>query len=199
MAAKLHYYYGAMNSTKTSNLITTYFNYKERGLTPIAIKPLIDTKSSKIQSRPLGEMNPDWVVAANDSITELFKNYALENSKKPNALILDEAQFFTPQQIDEVYDIVVEENVAAIAYGLRADFRTHAFPGAIRLFELAHEMTELKTMCRCDSKAIFNARKINGKFVNEGVQVAVEGEEFGYESLCSSCYFEKVGHPKTNL
>jgi thymidine kinase len=109
--------------------------------------------------------------------------------------LIDEAQFLTAAQVDEALEIAVFDSVPVLAYGIRTDFLTHGFPGSLRLLEIAHSLEELKTICRCGKKAMFNARLIDGRFVFDGEQVAIDGEHVTYESLCPSCYLrEKLGH-----
>ena len=107
-------------------------------------------------------------------------------------------EFYRPKQIDELFMIAVDEGIPVLAYGIRTDFRTAAFPGSARLLEIAHSLEELKTICRCGRKAIFNGRMVNGRFIRSGEQVALDGAEVQYESLCGSCYVEKV-QPLTDI
>lgn len=106
-------------------------------------------------------------------------------------LLIDEAQFLTPAQVDDLLRIAVIEEVPVLAYGIRTDFQTVAFPGSRRLLEIAHSLEELKTICRCGRKALFNGRTIDGEFVFDGDQVAIEVGEVVYESLCAACYLQE--------
>lgn len=114
-------------------------------------------------------------------------------------LLVDEAQFLEPAQVDDLLRIAVLDGVPVIAYGLRTDFRTRSFPGSARLLELAHSLEELKTICRCGRKAVFNTRKVVDPatgaehFVFEGDQVAIDGVQVTYESLCGTCYLAESG------
>lgn len=173
-----------MNCGKTTALIQVAHNYEERGMKVVIIKPKLDTKGAdKVVSR-VGKTRSVDILVPTDM--DLYKSiYKL----RPDCVLVDEAQFLQPQQVDQLFDLTIKHNVPVIAYGLRADFQTSAFPGSIRLFELAHAIEELKTICRCGRKAIFNGRKIDGKFVFEGKQVAIDGEkQVEYESLCGTCY-----------
>ena len=105
-------------------------------------------------------------------------------------LLVDEAQFLTPEQVDDLFRIAILDNVPVLAYGIRSDFRTHAFPGSRRLLEIAHSLEELKTICRCGKKAVFNTRRIGAEIIFDGDQVAIDGDEVWYESLCGACYLE---------
>lgn len=193
--AKLYFRWGCMNSGKSFMLAAAGFNYQERGMRVIVAKPTVDTKSVKVLSRIGLESDVDWPVAPEASLLELFHKDQSEQKAPLRCIIVDEAQFLTPQQVDELYEIVILHSIPVMAYGLRGDFQTHAFPGSMRLMELAHSLEEIKTICRCGSKAVFNARLINGVFVNEGSQVAIDGQAATYEALCGACYFDKVGKP----
>ena len=104
---------------------------------------------------------------------------------------MDEAQFLSERQVDDLLRIAVVEDVPVLAYGIRTDFQTVAFPGSRRLLEVAHSLEELKTICRCGRKALFNARKVGDRFVFDGAQVAIDGVDASYESLCGACYLEE--------
>ena len=110
-----------------------------------------------------------------------------------SCLLVDEAQFLTAEQVDDLLRITLMDDIPVLAYGIRTDFQTVAFPGSRRLLEISHSLEELKTICRCGRKAIFNARLIDGQFVFDGAQVAIDGEEVTYESLCGVCYLEESG------
>ena len=193
--AKLFFRYAAMNASKSTALMQVAFNYHERGMRAVVVKPTIDTKSHKVVSRIGLEYEVDWPVMENDSILDFYERDLEANGSTLKCVIVDEAQFLTAAQIDDLFEIAVIHNVPVIAYGLRADFKTHAFPGSLRLLEIAHSLEELKTICRCGAKAIFNGRKIDGEFVKEGSQVAIDGQAAEYESLCGKCYHSKVGRP----
>ncbi len=202
--AKLYFRYGAMNSGKSTALLQAAYNYEERGQRVILVKPLIDTKGDRsIVSRLGVEREVDLMLGADDDLYEKFHAIAsgydpdalvTEVSARPVAAILvDEAQFCTPQQINQMLRIAVLDNVPVLAYGIRTDFQTVAFPGARRLLEIAHTVEELKTICRCGRKAIFNGRSIGGQFIFDGDQVAIDGVDVTYESLCGACYLEEAG------
>ena len=108
-------------------------------------------------------------------------------------MYIDEAQFLAKKQVEELMQIVVNYDIPVICYGLRTDFRTNGFEGASRLLELAHSIEELKTICNCGKKALFNTRKINNKFTFSGKQVAIDGkDEITYVALCPKCYYDKL-------
>ena len=194
--SKLYFRYGAMNSGKSTALLQAAYNYEERGQQVILAKPAIDLKGDNTIVSRLGMTRQvDLVVLPEQNLREVFAQ-AVQNAKTKSALpvaclLLDEAQFFTRKQIDEALEIAVLDGIPVLAYGIRTDFLTNGFPGSLRLLEIAHSLEELKTICRCGRKAMFNARKINDKFVFDGEQVAIDGFEVTYESLCPSCYFKE--------
>lgn len=162
----------------------------------VVAKPTVDTKSPRVSSRLGVEYEVDWAVGPDTSFLDLLQQDRHAHAEPLKCIIVDEAQFLSPAQVDELFEITVLHNTPVIAYGLRSDFLTHSFPGSLRLMELAHSLEELKTICRCGGKAVFNARRINGAFVNEGEAVAIDGQDAEYESLCGRCYFEQVGSPR---
>lgn len=196
--SKLYFRYGAMNSGKSTALLQAAFNYEERSQYVLLAKPAVDSKGDRnIVSRLGVTREVDFLVEPNHNLRELFAEYSGEFSGKHSApiacLLLDESQFLTPEQVDQALEIAVLDSVPVLAYGIRTDFQTKSFPGSRRLMEIAHSLEELKTICRCGRKAMFNGRKINGKFIFDGDQVAIDGDKVSYESLCAACYFEKLG------
>lgn len=192
--AKLHFKYGAMNSGKSDTLIKAAYNYTERGLSIVVIKPSVDTKGDKrIIARAGGERIVDIIATPKLNIRDAIKAFCKEKGIKTlSCVLIDEAQFLTDIQIDQLMEIAKLDNVSVIAYGLRADFKTSLFPGSKRLFEIADNIEKLPTMCRCGSQAEFNCRKVNDKFVFQGSQVAIDGEgDVTYESLCGACYLQE--------
>lgn len=163
--AKLYFKYGAMGSSKSAQALITQFNYEELGMTVWLIKPSIDDRDgANIVKSRVGLMREAEVVSPTDSIREL---YSATGGR--DVIIADEAQFFTPEQIDELRDIVDELDVPVLCFGLRTDFLTHMFPGSKRLLELADSITEIKTVCACGAKATVNARLTpDGRVVTEG-------------------------------
>lgn len=189
--AKLYFRYGAMNSGKSTVLMQVAYNYEERGMNVRILKPAIDSKGDdKLVSRLGVTRRVDYMVKRDDDIYENFNK--IENGEKISCILVDEVQFLTADQIDQLMKIAVLKNIPVICYGLRTDFQTEGFEGAQRLLLIAHTIEELKTICRCGKKAVFNGRKIDGIFVFEGEQVAIDGEhKVEYESMCAKCYFER--------
>ena len=204
--AKLYFRYGAMNSGKSTALMQVAFNYEERGMRVFILKPSIDTKGGECLLSRLGVSRPvDKAVTPDMDVFELVKQEAARGDKPLACVLTDESQFFTPQQAEQLFMVTVKLNIPVIAYGLRTDFSMHGFPGSTRLLELAHAIEEMKTICTCGRKATCNGRKVNGEFVFEGDQVAIDQENnVEYQSLCAQCYFaerEKFyqRHPKVHI
>jgi thymidine kinase len=185
--AKLYFRYGAMNSGKSTALIQVAHNYEERGQRVLIVKPATDTKSPSVLSRIGVDREVDLLAGPG---TALRERVLAQPAPRVDCVLVDEAQFLTPRQVDDLFRLAVDDGVPVIAYGLRSDFRTRGFPGSIRLMELAHSIEELKTICRCGRKAILNARTVDGRFTQSGDQVAIEGD-VGYESMCGSCYIRE--------
>ncbi len=203
--AKLYFRYGAMNSGKSTALLQVAYNYEERGQRVLLAKPAIDTKGDvAILSRLGVSRDVDFLITPEDDVQELFDLYSrgeapqallpsLQGFPPVAALLIDEAQFLTPNQVEGLLRIATYDNVPVLTYGLRTDFQTQAFPGAQRLLALAHTLEELKTICRCGRKAILNGRMVNKKFIFAGDQVSIDGDGVEYESLCARCYLEESG------
>lgn len=194
--SKLYFRYGAMNSGKSTALLQAAFNYEERSQYVLLAKPAIDYKGDKnILSRLGVSREVDFLIRPQDNLRELFaENREEVNSKTGqdvSCLLLDEAQFLAEEQVDQALEVAVLDSVPVLAYGIRTDFQTKSFPGSRRLLEIAHSLEELKTICRCGKKAMFNGRLVNGKFVFAGEQVAIDGDKVTYESLCPSCYLAR--------
>ncbi len=191
--SKLHFKYGAMNSGKTDTLIKAAYNYTENGLRPVVVKAKVDTKGdSQIVARAGMSRGVDIIA---DGTTDIRREVAKLHGVNPvHCVFIDEAQFLSPEQISQLYDIAKHDNISVVAYGLRTDFMTNMFPGAKRLFELADNIEKIPTMCRCGSQAEFNCRMLDGNFVFTGDQVAIDGEqEVTYVSLCANCRSKEMG------
>jgi thymidine kinase len=212
--AKLYFRYGAMNSGKSTSLLQAAYNYEERGQHVLLAKPAIDTKgASEIASRLGVTREVDFLIAPDADARALFAEHrdAVRSAAAGEhltggaldvaCLLIDEAQFLTAEQVDDLFRIAIEDGIPVIAYGIRNDFLTHAFPGSARLLAVAHSLEELKTICRCGRKAVFNGRVVGGRFVFAGDQVAIDEGADGsaapeittYESLCGACYLEESG------
>ena len=188
--AKLYFRYGAMNSGKTTALMQVAYNYKERGMRVLILKPAIDTKGQdSILSRLGISCKVDKLVTPDMDVVELVRADEAAHGKIA-CVLCDESQFFTPEQADQLFLVTVDLGIPVICYGLRADFMMRGFPGSTRLLEIAHTIEELKTICACGRKAICNGRKVNGEYVFEGAQVAIDTvDDVEYQSLCPQCIF----------
>jgi thymidine kinase len=207
LMAKLYFRYGAMNSGKSTALLQAAFNYEERGHQVLLAKPSVDTKGDReIVSRLGVAREVDFTISPDEAVLETFQRHRTRvieaTGRDVSSLLVDEAQFLTDRQVDDLLRIALLDDVPVLAYGIRTDFLTVAFPGSRRLLEVAHSLEELKTICRCGRKAIFNARKIDGVFVFDGDQVAIDESvevdegavhEVTYESLCGVCYLQESG------
>lgn len=205
--AKLYFRYGAMNSGKSTALLQAAFNYEERGHRVLLAKPAVDTKGDRDIVSRLGNVREvDFTIEPDTSVIERFQQHRTrvieDHGRDVSCLLIDEAQFLSSDQVDDLLRIALLDDIPVLAYGIRTDFQTVAFPGSRRLLEIAHTVEELKTICRCGRKAIFNARKIDGVFVFTGDQVAIDSStelsggrvhEVTYESLCGVCYLEESG------
>lgn len=186
--AKLYFKYGAMGSSKSAQALITQFNYEELGMTVWLIKPSVDDRDGAniIRSR-IGLYREAQVITPDEDIRETY-------DKTPGAdvIIADEAQFFTPEQIDQLRALVDDRNLPVLCFGLRTDFLTHFFPGARRLMELADSITEIKTVCACGRKATVNARIDGaGRVVTEGGQILLGGND-SYVAMCHKCWKDKI-------
>ncbi len=197
--AKLYFRFGAMNSGKSTSLLQVAHNYEERSQQVLIAKPAVDTKGdSTIVSRLGVDRRVDFLITPGANLRDLAREYAnngliIPGIKNLSCLLIDEGQFLTRAQVDQAFELAVLDGVPVLCYGIRTDFLTVGFPGSIRLMEIAHSLEELKTICRCGKKAMFNARKFDGEFIFTGDQVAIDGVEVTYESLCGVCYLNERG------
>lgn len=197
--AKLYFRYGAMNCGKTTSLLQAAYNYKERGMGVLIGKPSVDTKGDvEIVSRIGASRKVDFLVKPKDSVLKIVEplieigvdNYYYVNNERLGAILVDEAQFLNEEQINDLMKLTIM-GIPVIAYGLRGDFMTNSFPGSKRLLEIAHSLEEMKTICSCGRKAIFNKRFVNGSPVDDvkgQPQVAIDGQDAEYISMCAICY-----------
>ena len=186
--AKLYFKYGAMGSSKSAQALITKFNYEERDMSVWLIKPSVDTRDGAdlIRSR-IGLEAHARVITPGENIVDAY-----HAAGKHSVIIADEAQFFTPAQIDQLRALVDEEELPVLCFGLRTDFQTHFFPGARRLMELADSLTEIETVCSCGRKATVNARlDAAGRIVTEGDQVLLGGND-SYMAMCHQCWMRRI-------
>ena len=192
--AKLYFRYGAMGSSKSANILMVRYNYEERGQYAILLKPRTDDRDGehKIQSR-IGLSAPaEYVDDFLKEISKLWNGKETEylyHGKKVNAILVDEAQFLSPEEVDTLSDIVDFYEIPVLCYGLRTDFLNHLFPGSRRLMEIADVIEEVPTVCWCGKRAQCNTRYSNGKIVREGAQIMLVSNE-SYVALCRKHYKE---------
>ena len=196
--AKLYFKYGAMGSSKTAQALITKYNYEENDMKVWLIKPSADIRDGVdiLRSR-IGLQAQVQVILPGEDIYEVFR---LTRLGKCDVVIVDECQFMTPEQIDQLRAIVNDFAVPVLCFGLRTDFQTKLFPGSRRLMELADAIEEIKTMCDCGAKATVNARiDCEGHIVTEGAQVLLGGND-AYIAMCHRCYIRGIReHKKIKL
>ena len=195
--AKLYFKYGAMGSSKTAQALITKYNYEENDLKVWLIKPSADTRDgaailrSRIGLEAQVEVIPPEV--------DIYARFLGGKARRSDVIIVDECQFLTEKQIDQLRNIVNEHNIPVLCFGLRTDFQTRLFPGSRRLMELADCIEEIKTMCDCGAKATVNARVNDGYIVTEGAQVVLGGND-SYIAMCHKCYIRGIReHKKIKL
>ena len=188
--ANLIFRYGAMNSGKSTSLMQVAHNCEENGMKVIVMKPSIDTKGAEYLVSRVGiKRKVDYLIGPDEKIIDKIKKDLLDT----DCILIDESQFLSRHQVNELQAICKEVDIPVLCYGLRSDFKTHGFPGSIRLMEIADKLEELTTICSCGKKAKFNARLVNGNYVYSGAQVAIdEVDNVTYEPLCGKCYLKKV-------
>ena len=188
--AKLYFKYGAMGSSKTAQALITKYNYEENDLKVWLIKPSADTRDGKQILRSRIGLEAEVEVIPPDM--DILARFDETRRGSCNVIIVDECQFLTEQQIDELRSVVNDRNVPVMCFGLRTDFQTRLFPGSRRLMELADEIQEIKTMCDCGAKATVNARiDGSGHIITQGEQVVLGGND-SYIAMCHKCYIRGI-------
>jgi len=191
--AKLYFKFGAMGCSKTAQALITKFNYEERNMKAVLLKPAIDDRDGAdiVKSR-IGLYERAVAVKEDENLYELY------NTRFPDcdAVIVDECQFLTPEQVDQLSLITMEKDVPVLCFGLSTDFTTHLFPGSKRLFEIAESITEIKSVCTCGAKATVNARLDDkGEVVTSGSQVCIGGNS-RYVAMCRKCWLKRINSQK---
>ena len=195
--AKLYFKYGAMGSSKTAQALITKYNYEEDDLKVWLIKPSADTRDgAKILRSRIGLEAEVEVIAPE---VDVYARFLGSKARTCDVIIVDECQFMTEKQIDQLRAIVDEHNIPVMCFGLRTDFLTRLFPGSLRLMEIADTIQEIKTICDCGAKATVNARVNDGYIVTEGAQVVLGGND-SYIAMCYKCYVRGIReHKKIRL
>ena len=189
---KLYFRYGTMGSAKTALLLTTAYNFEERHMDYVCMKPVIDTReqSNVIRSRIGIERECQWIYP-NTNLYHFVRDLYKKDGRLVDWFLIDEAQFLTAAQVDQLSRVVDDFGSNVICYGLRTDFRTNLFEGSRRLFEIADTIDEIKSTCNCGHKTIVNARfDSNGDFVEDGAQVEIGGND-RYTAVCRKCWRDR--------
>ena len=189
--SKLYFRYGTMNCGKSSLLMQVAYNYNEKERRVVIIKPSIDTKANdKLSSRIGLERKVDILIKPEGSFKEYYRIWG----KDVSCILVDECQFLSEKQVEELWYVTKKFNIPVICYGLRTDFTGTLFTGSKRLFELADETEELITICKCGKRAKFNARFVDGEFTLDGNSVLIDGSTKNviYDPLCGKCYLEAI-------
>ena len=188
--AQLYFRYGAMGCGKTMQLLQVAFNYEERGQKVCVIKPATDTKNgTKLLTRIGPERDTSFTV---DRRLNVF-NRIKKDYSDVDCVLVDESQFLTTKQVDQLMDVVIKLNIPVICYGLRLNalMNDEGFEGATRLLQIAHKIEEIKTICDCGRKATLNTRWLDGKLVTDGPDVLIDGtSKIEYRAICPHCYFK---------
>ncbi len=192
--AKLYFKYGAMGSSKTAQALITRYNYEENDLRVWLIKPSADSRDGEavIRSR-IGLEGVAQILSPEADVLEIFRT---EQLGQCDVIIVDECQFLTEAQIDQLRAIVDEHNVPVMCFGLRTDFQCHLFAGSRRLMEVADTIQEIKTICDCGAKATVNARiDSEGHIVTQGEQLFLGGND-SYIAMCHKCWVRGIREHK---
>ena len=195
--AKLYFKYGAMGSSKTAQALITKYNYEENDMKVWLLKPSADTRDGAAVIRSRIGLEAECEIATPG--TDIYERFRTGRMGSCDVIIVDECQFLTMEQIDQLRAIVNDFSVPVLCFGLRTDFVTKLFPGSLRLMELADCIEEIKTMCDCGAKATVNARISDGYIVTEGAQVVLGGND-SYIAMCHRCYIRGIReHKKIKL
>ncbi|MBE6922578.1 MAG: thymidine kinase [Ruminococcaceae bacterium] len=195
--AKLYFKYGAMGSSKTAQALITKYNYEENDMKVWLIKPSADTRDGAAILR--SRIGLEATVEVIPPEVDIHARFLGSRVRRCDVIIVDECQFLTEAQIDQLRAIVDEQSIPVLCFGLRTDFLTRLFPGSRRLMELADVIEEIKTMCDCGAKATVNARISDGYIVTEGAQVVLGGND-SYIAMCHRCYVNGIReHKKIKL
>lgn len=188
--SRLYFNYGTMGSSKSAQALMCKFNYEHKGMKVLLAKPALDTRGDvdtpKVRSR-IGLVADCLTITPDQSFIDMFNDFKAKNGC--DCVIVDEAQFCTTEQIDQLKEIT--KYVPVLCYGLLTDFKSKLFEGSKRLVELADSLREIKSICRCGRKSTINARFVNGKCVDDGPVVLIGGDE-SYENMCYWCWQEEL-------
>lgn len=190
---KLYFFYGAMGSSKTAQALMCRFNYMQKGFNVFLFKPMVDRRTLKDGFAVVGSRIGLSAKAIEfdelDDFQTLFKLYKIDQNLEKNVIIVDECQFLTKAQVEQLK--LLSFNLPVLCYGLLTNYKTELFEGSKRLVEIADKIQEIKSMCDCGRKATVNARIVQGKIVTSGEEILVGGDEV-YKSMCYKCYYQKL-------
>lgn len=194
--AKLIFNFGPMNSRKSLDLLATAYNFEEKDIPFLALKSSLDTRDEGVIKSRAGVERKCTLVTPEINIYEVVKQYnnilIVQGDKPLKWILVDECQFLTEDQVDQLSDIVDYLDITVMCYGLRTDFKSHLFPASKRLFEIADTIEEIKSSCECGKKAMINARfDSEGNILTEGSQILVGGDDI-YKPLCRKCWKDKI-------
>ncbi len=195
--SKLFFNYGSMASAKSLRLLTTAYNFEEKGVQIMVLKPALDTRDGEGVIRSRAGLERKCIMVDKDvnlyKAIKAYKNVLASQLETLKWVIIDECQFLTEEQVDQLSDAVDFLDVNVMCFGLRTDFQSHLFPGSKRLFELADDIEEIKSTCECgERKTSINARfDENGEIIIEGSQVEIGGND-KYRAICRKCWKDKV-------
>ena len=183
----LKFYFGVMGCGKTRKLQGDYYSKIGVGRDAIIIKPMVDKKGDdSTLARDGATLKAEFLIRREDNIYMMIAEYLIEHNL--DFVLVDEAQFLEPHHVDELANVVDVLGINVICYGLRTDFKGELFPGSKRLFEVADQLAEITSECSCGNNKIYNMRIYNGEAVFDGEQIAIDGIEASYESVCRKCY-----------
>ena len=197
MDSKLYFYHGPMGSSKSARLLTTAYDFEEKGIQIMVLKPSLDTRDGEGIIRSRAGLERKCIMIDKEinlyKAIKAYKNVLASQLETLKWVIIDECQFLTEEQVDQLSDVVDFLDVNVMCFGLRTDFQSHLFPGSKRLFELADDIEEIKSTCECgERKTSINARfDENGEIVIEGSQVEIGGND-KYKAICRKCWKNKV-------
>lgn len=197
MAKHLKFYYGSMSSGKSLNLLSTAYNLEENDIQIMVLKPSLDTRDGEGVIRSRAGLERKCIMIDEDvnlyKLIKAYRNVLASQLETLKWVIVDEAQFLTEEQVDQLSDVVDFLDINVMCFGLRTDFQSKLFPGSKRLFEIADDLEEIKSSCECgEKKSSINARfDENGEIVTEGSQVEIGGND-KYKAICRKCWKNKI-------
>lgn len=203
MSAHLSFFYGTMSSSKSLRLLSTAYNLEENNVQIMVLKPSLDTRDGEGIIKSRAGLERKCVMVDKDvnlyKAVKTYRNVLATQFETLKWVIVDECQFLTKEQVDQLSDVVDFLDINVMCYGLRTDFQSHLFEGSKRLFELADKVEEIKSTCECgNKKTSINARfDENGEIITEGDQLLIGGNE-RYKSLCRKCWKDKIKNKLEN-